>query len=148
MMFCLLFMRTFAPYLFLVVNVSVFVVLKVFLVFIFYFLFYLFHRNLWTCATFWASLSRWWGKSFFEWCISVITALFSLFPVYIGFFSVCSCIIQFVDGLLYGLVWWVIFFFCYNGHRVVAYTEVRRREATPGGLPSAVSSDRLSSSKV
>eukprot|EP00598_Pedospumella_elongata_P004019 CAMPEP_0184979676 /NCGR_PEP_ID=MMETSP1098-20130426/9866_1 /TAXON_ID=89044 /ORGANISM="Spumella elongata, Strain CCAP 955/1" /LENGTH=312 /DNA_ID=CAMNT_0027503005 /DNA_START=50 /DNA_END=988 /DNA_ORIENTATION=+ len=31
---------------------------------------------------------------------------------------------------------------------VVAYTEVRRREATPGGLPSAVSSDRLSSSKV
>eukprot|EP01032_Pedospumella_encystans_P007826 gene7826-9334_t len=31
---------------------------------------------------------------------------------------------------------------------VVAYTEVRRREATPGGLPSAVSTDRLSSSKV
>jgi len=31
---------------------------------------------------------------------------------------------------------------------VVAYTEVRRREASPGGLPSAVSTDRLSSSKV
>ncbi len=81
---------------------------------------------------------------YYVYLLSLLFRLLWLFNVQ-NFHRHC-CTLVFVSTFLHANLRPIFIFPLF--YSVVAYTEVRRREASPGGLPSAVSTDRLSSSKV